>query len=275
MTKPTENELFEQLLRKQPDFEEWMVEKVNGEYKYKVIGAQFEVWQARAELADKEIAELQAAQQQSAGEILNLISVKEAKEFWKSVYEDGVTLQDMANELYDMHIMLENVPKVYCEVTGGKLSKHNYLASSVIGEFNNYVESVADEVRAEYAGEIAELKADNVQLQAQINELREGFTQLTALKFSTASHIQKLDAVNKIAEQSLAKTAQQCLIQHDNEVLERAAEIAENEYINYKLTEEAHYRHSSLPFLPSNFCFNMEIVHKSKNDAEAIRALKV
>lgn len=107
---------------------------------------------------------------------------------------------------------------------------------------------------------------EKAELQAQINELREALEKIALITHETKTVL--------IISQALAKTAPQCLIQHDNEVLERAAEIAENEYINYKLTEEAHYRHSSLPFLPSNFCFNMEIVHKSKNDAEAIRALK-
>jgi len=36
--------------------------------------------------------------------------------------------------------MLQEVPKVYCEVTGGLLSKPNYCADSVISAFEDEVE---------------------------------------------------------------------------------------------------------------------------------------
>jgi hypothetical protein len=65
--------------------------------------------------------------------------------FWKSVYEDGITSKDVENEMADFHFMLNEVPKVYMEVTGGLLSKPNYHASDVISAFNNHVEDLFKE----------------------------------------------------------------------------------------------------------------------------------
>ena len=56
-----------------------------------------------------------------------------------------------------------------------------------------------------------------LELQAKVNLLQEALTQLTALKFSTASYIQKLDAVDKIVNKALSLTKAQSLAEHDNE----------------------------------------------------------
>lgn len=64
------------------------------------------------------------------------------------------------------------------------------------------------------------------QLQADNLRLREALTQLTALKFSTASHIQKLDAVAKIANKALSSTPAQSLAEHDNEIIHHCADTA-------------------------------------------------
>jgi hypothetical protein len=78
-------------------------------------------------------------------DILDLIPDKEARAFWKRAYEDEITAQDIANELSDMYILIDNVPKVYMAVTGGKLSKPNYYAHEVIGEFEDYLSKMVDE----------------------------------------------------------------------------------------------------------------------------------
>lgn len=60
-------------------------------------------------------------------------------EFWKGIVEvDGVVdMQAVKNELSDFSHMLDQVPKVYMEVTRGRISKPNTYASAVISEFNN------------------------------------------------------------------------------------------------------------------------------------------
>lgn len=62
---------------------------------------------------------------------------------WKSICtnpDGSLNLDQIMRELHDYYFMLEEVPKVYCEVTGGLLSKPNYYADSVISAFEDEVE---------------------------------------------------------------------------------------------------------------------------------------
>lgn len=59
------------------------------------------------------------------------------KEFWQDIVEkDGELDKDaIMRELSDYHHVLQNVPKVYCAVTGNRMSKTTYYADDVISEF--------------------------------------------------------------------------------------------------------------------------------------------
>lgn len=46
--------------------------------------------------------------------------------------------EQIMRELLDYHRMLDNVPKVYCEVTGGRMSKPHYRAEDVIREHGDW-----------------------------------------------------------------------------------------------------------------------------------------
>jgi hypothetical protein len=64
---------------------------------------------------------------------------KDYEDFWKEIIEDengNINMDQLQRELSDYSICLENVPKVYCAVTGGMLSKPNYEAHSVISVFD-------------------------------------------------------------------------------------------------------------------------------------------
>ena len=54
--------------------------------------------------------------------------------FWKDIVEvDGVLDMDqLKKELDDFHMVMEQVPSVYCHITDGQLSKCNYSARDVI-----------------------------------------------------------------------------------------------------------------------------------------------
>ena len=81
--------------------------------------------------------------------------------FWKPILESnpdegqrvqrGVSdldLKQMKKELYDFWVLIENVPKVYSAVTGGRVSKHMTCPSAVIAEFEDYTsELTAQEVK--------------------------------------------------------------------------------------------------------------------------------
>lgn len=70
---------------------------------------------------------------------------------WKSlIYTDGkLDEEKVKNELMDYGFLLEQVPKVYDAVTGGKLSKTNYHAQTIIAgykeQFDDYVHK--DDIR--------------------------------------------------------------------------------------------------------------------------------
>ncbi len=49
------------------------------------------------------------------------------------------------NELHDLEMIVENVSLVYCHVTGGKISKCNTLASSVIPVVDDYQNDLVKE----------------------------------------------------------------------------------------------------------------------------------
>ena len=60
-------------------------------------------------------------------------------EFWKDIVcnEDGtINIEQLKKELCDFSLMIGEVPKVYCEVTGNMLSKPIYYADTIISIFN-------------------------------------------------------------------------------------------------------------------------------------------
>ena len=60
------------------------------------------------------------------------------KEQWKEIiYKNGkIDEEQVMKELEDYDFILREVPKVYCEITGGLLSQINYSAKFVLAEFN-------------------------------------------------------------------------------------------------------------------------------------------
>jgi hypothetical protein len=63
------------------------------------------------------------------------------QDFWVPlVMRDGVLdLEQVKRELADCYTLIMNVPKVYCEVTGNRISKPLTDPDAVIGEFEEYV----------------------------------------------------------------------------------------------------------------------------------------
>lgn len=62
------------------------------------------------------------------------------QDFWKEIIcdKDGnINIEKVKNELHDYYIMLEEVPKVYSEITDGLLSKPLYDAEIVLGVFRD------------------------------------------------------------------------------------------------------------------------------------------
>jgi F0F1-type ATP synthase delta subunit len=87
------------------------------------------------------------------------------EEFWKDLVtnpDGSLNIDQVKRELHDYNCMLDEVPKVFCHVTGGLISKPNTKADFVIEEFENYVDKLLKE-EVEDALEVARLDIiDNV-----------------------------------------------------------------------------------------------------------------
>lgn len=79
------------------------------------------------------------------------ITDKEWEDDWNNIwlpllYTDGqLDLQKIKNEMHDLWFVYQQVGKVYCELTGDKLSKTNYYADVIIGLHNEEVQNSYDE----------------------------------------------------------------------------------------------------------------------------------
>jgi len=59
------------------------------------------------------------------------------EEFWKVIIEPNgeIDFDQVKRELYDYYIAMQEVSKVYFEITDGKFSKPNTLAQYILDEF--------------------------------------------------------------------------------------------------------------------------------------------
>jgi hypothetical protein len=70
--------------------------------------------------------------------------MNEVEEVWRKfwlpiVSKNGkIDMEQIKKELYDFHTAIENVPKVYCHVTGNRISKANTLSADVIAVADDY-----------------------------------------------------------------------------------------------------------------------------------------
>ncbi len=80
------------------------------------------------------------------------------EDYWKDLVEKGGVLDKDAvmRELSDYEFMLDQVPIVYCEVTGNRISKPNTYAFEVINQFNELYEN--KEITKSDIGDILELE---------------------------------------------------------------------------------------------------------------------
>lgn len=77
---------------------------------------------------------------------------EEFETFWTSIImENGkLNLDQLKKELYDYSMLLQNIPQIYDEVTGGKISKPNTSPLEVIASFNDFVNEAINLAIEEY-----------------------------------------------------------------------------------------------------------------------------
>lgn len=73
------------------------------------------------------------------------------EKFWKPIlFKDGkLNMDQLKKELCDYYFIIDQVPKVYDYVTGGKVSKPNTYADAVIGEYENYIQEIVNDTLKE------------------------------------------------------------------------------------------------------------------------------
>lgn len=78
------------------------------------------------------------------------------EKFWKDIVEkDGKLNKDqIMRELHDYSFLMNQASEVYMEVTNGQLSKTNYFADSVIGEYQRCLEKAIEDVLEDYKKEL-------------------------------------------------------------------------------------------------------------------------
>ena len=69
------------------------------------------------------------------------------KEFWEELITTNgkLDIEKIKKELHDYHFILEQIPKVYSEVTDNKISKPNTYADEIISCFNDYVQELVEQ----------------------------------------------------------------------------------------------------------------------------------
>lgn len=99
---------------------------------------------------------------------LRMASDKESDEYWDEIFsaEDYPFNKENAyKELKDYYFVLEQIPKIYMEITGGTLSKTTYFASSVIQAYNDALER--------YYDKIDDLEYNNNAYRSALEEIKE------------------------------------------------------------------------------------------------------
>lgn len=72
-------------------------------------------------------------------------SIDESWKFWLPLVTDStgnIVLEKVQAELHDFYVAMHEVPKVYCHITGDRLSKITYYADTVIAAADEYYESL-------------------------------------------------------------------------------------------------------------------------------------
>ncbi len=68
---------------------------------------------------------------------------EESDSFWLPIIQDkhgNISKKKVLRELSDFSFILEQIPLIYCHITGDKLSKPMYHASTVIQQADDYYE---------------------------------------------------------------------------------------------------------------------------------------
>lgn len=116
-----------------------------------------EAYKQSEQEATEIIAELKAENEKLKDEIesfenklqLRMANDKESKEYWDDIFsvkDYPFNKENAYKELRDYYFVLQQLPEIYLEITGGILSKTTYFASSVIEAYHDVIDRRDDEI---------------------------------------------------------------------------------------------------------------------------------
>ena len=100
---------------------------------------------------------------------------QESDEFWDGVFDKDYPFnkENAYKELADYYFFLQQIPKIYYEITGGTLSKTNYFASSVILAYRDNCERCQEKQEQEIKNFEKQLQEENAKLKQENEELKQ------------------------------------------------------------------------------------------------------
>ena len=90
---------------------------------------------------------------------IKIDSEKIFNEFWKDIVcnpDGSLNVEQVKKELADFNFIMDQIPKVYCHVTGDTLSKPMYYADSVIKCADDHLNDQIENANKELIKEISE-----------------------------------------------------------------------------------------------------------------------
>lgn len=83
---------------------------------------------------------------------------EESDKFWNDIIYKNNKLDKEAilNELSDYYFLIKELPKLYCHITGGKLSKLCYDANTLIRESDDFTNQLIEQAIKDYKEESVE-----------------------------------------------------------------------------------------------------------------------
>lgn len=99
---------------------------------------------------------------------------EESWDFWKGIIlnpDGSVNIDQLKKELGDYYFILDQLPKVYCHITGNTLSKPMYFASSVISAYDSEIEKIYERADKEHDKKNKSLTKENEDLKEVNKEL--------------------------------------------------------------------------------------------------------
>ena len=110
---------------------------------------------------------------------------KTFREFWMPILTRGgkLDLELVKKELYNYHVIMNNVSTVYMHITGNRISKPNTLANEIIAEHDDLVNELVEERLNELLESQSTSEIERYKDLLQRSELAKEMTGMEAIRY--------------------------------------------------------------------------------------------